>query len=261
MVDGVDGLADVKSRRTENATSPANDGTTWSAPRRARDSGVCHLYTRGRCDWGSRCRYRHDRADNDLPSADSWGVQPEPVGHNRVENDPPTVNSSGEPIEALSGVPSQAEEPPHDTVGSETPETTETPSDVAARGDQPFQASTGDLTPQDSDSGQHDEPRSAATSNIHKWALNVAGEKMESQSPDDDEKTWSIPWTDDVIQSTTPVRIHAPCKAFGQGYCSKGELCRYQHITPPDPVFEAQSLATVEVSVMAHHRMLMKVKW
>jgi hypothetical protein len=256
----VDSLADVNPRGIENATNPTNDGTAWSAPRRARDSGLCRLYTQGRCKWDTRCKYQHNRADNDFPPEDSWG------GRNQVENDPPTRDFWGERIEMSWGVLPQAEEPLHDPIGSEMPpkdtwgETTEMPSDVAAHRDQPFQASSGDLT-QDSNSGQPDEPRSAATSNIHKWAVNVAEtEGVESQSLDDsDEKTWSTPWSDDVIQSTTSVRIHAPCKAFGQGYCSRGDSCQYQHIAPPAPVSEAQSLATAEVSGMGHRRVLMKI--
>ncbi|KAG6857426.1 hypothetical protein H0H87_003493 [Tephrocybe sp. NHM501043] len=48
-------------------------------------------------------------------------------------------------------------------------------------------------------------------------------------SPTDDEKTWSVDWPSP--EPAPPSKVQAPCKAFGQGFCSKGDACLYLHIS------------------------------
>jgi Zinc finger C-x8-C-x5-C-x3-H type (and similar)/Zinc finger domain/CCCH-type zinc finger/RNA-binding, Nab2-type zinc finger len=261
-----DGPSQAKPRMTENKR-PTSDTTTWPGPRTTPDSRPCRFYIRGQCNWGSRCKYRHDLANNDAPPEDSWlqtswDVSPEAEKdhHGGVENDVPAEDSWGEKMETPWDVPLQTDE--HNPADIETPsgnswgDVTETPWNDLVQADHPSQATfaddnvAGGTHSQADGLGQTDQAQNdMTTSNIHKWALTVGDEAevVAAPSGDDDEKTWSTPWSD-VPESNIPVRIHQPCKAFGQGYCSKGDACWYQHIAPPDPVSEAQRQASAEVS-------------
>lgn len=214
---------------------PTHDATSGSAARKAPNSGLCRFYIRGRCEWGSCCNYRHDRDLNtpheDLRGATSQDVLPEEC-HGGVEKNDLAKDSWGETIESPCHVPLQAVE--HDQVDIGAPpgeswgDAIETPWDDAVQAHHPSR--TDDINFQNNGVGKIDE-----------------NEVIEAQpSDDDDEKTWSTPWSENVAESTTPIRIHAPCKAFGQGYCFNGDVCRYQHIAPPDPVLEAQRLTPAE---------------
>ncbi|KAG6827661.1 hypothetical protein H0H92_010857 [Tricholoma furcatifolium] len=49
-------------------------------------------------------------------------------------------------------------------------------------------------------------------------------------SNEDNEQTWSAEWPQPAPEPMPPAKIEAPCKAFGQGYCPKGDSCQFQHI-------------------------------
>ena len=206
--------------------------------------------------------------DWDTPNADGWNEHQvdnwgEPIMNSPAKQDGSSEGgtsmggvSLAEPFESPHSVTSETDKDCHDTVRIETPpkdswdDQTETPWDDSVPEDHSRAAMLA-RSRDDSSMGQANEPRNdMPPSNIHKWALTVADEfnAVESQYPDDDdEKTWSTPWSDNVAEFNTPIRIHAPCKAFGQGYCFKGDACQYQHIAPPDPMMESQKV-TREVS-------------
>jgi hypothetical protein len=258
------GPTEAEPRMMENKRC-RSDKTTWSASGTTRGSSLCRFYARGQCACGIRCIYWHDRANNNTPPEDSWGEsswdispQAERKYHNGVENDAPADDSWRElPWDVTS-------EHCHDPVDIETPakdswgDMTETPWDDPVQ-DHSQASLANDLSHQEDGLGQTDNAQNdASSSNIHKWALTVA-DKSEMAPDNDDEKTWSTPWSDNVAESATPARIHAPCKAFGQGYCHKGDACRYRHIAPPDPVVE---LTLAEVSARRDFTdFLMKIKW
>ena len=256
----VDGLAEAKSCLMEDKR-PINDKTAQSAPRTTRASNLCRFYNRGRCNWGIRCADRHDGPDNETPddtrgetTETRWDVPlqaPEDQCQDQVEDNALAKDPWDDPL--------QADEPHYEPIipvdiGDSWGEVSETPWDVPVQVDKPSQTRlASDLSSENNGLRQSDDTgNDVAASNIHKWALTVADEGVESQSLDD-EKTWSIPWSDNVAEPTTPVRIRAPCKAFGQGFCNKGDSCRYLHITPPNPLSEAQRLAVAEVSAFRKH--------
>lgn len=228
----------------------ANTRRSWRGITTPRNPS-CRLYIQGHCNWGTSCKFRHEGVDHNTPPEDSWGgaswdVAPHTEEHyQKGIEDIPAADSWGEKV--ASGVPLQVDEQSQDTVNPEAPvddswgDTTETPWNDPILADGPSQL--GDSSEQPDRLGND-----AASSNIHKWALTVATQSEVAGSNDDDEKTWSTAWSDNVAEIAGPTRINAPCKAFGQGYCARGDLCWYRHIAPPDPMSTAQTPTPVRVS-------------
>lgn len=74
---------------------------------------------------------------------------------------------------------------------------------------------------------------------------------------DGDAETWAVDWSNPPVEPLPPVRVRAPCKAYGQGLCELGDACPFLHIDQqaleladdeppsPDPVRYLFSCCTV----------------
>ncbi|GLB41756.1 putative oxidoreductase family, NAD-binding Rossmann fold [Lyophyllum shimeji] len=170
----------------------------------------CPYHARGRCKKGNDCGFRHETPKGTyLRNARGSASRS------------PTPTRTPVPSEHLDGLEDHSHEPAVD-LG--------------------WDASVPDETSR----GTNDaETRRAPAAD---GRLNHESENEFTPWANEDEKSWALHWSDEVVQPLVPAKFQSPCKAFGQGYCAYGDSCRYQHIVEVDvfPEERKRSPAPVE---------------
>lgn len=230
----------------------------------ASGSRICRYFSQGNCRQGNACSFRHDTVEQE--EVDGWGSQatvteggwPEGgVDENRW--DPPTpVPTSGSRTcnHFAQGTCTSGDEClfRHDVTANDEISSQSEPQDTPAEGgwvqenddegtwlvpwENPpprpcLYYARGSCRNGDSCSYHHDKVENDGSADP---VGSTTGPAEGNRLADDDEATWSVPWSNPDVEVTTPPRISAPCIFFGQGHCHKGDTCRYLHVPPPDPI-------------------------
>ncbi|KAF5336165.1 hypothetical protein D9611_006332 [Ephemerocybe angulata] len=237
------------SRSGNGRPGPSRDDSSWSGSGgRTRSQfsgsrGACYDFSIGNCRRGDRCRFQHDRgADNGSPAGSNWsgsdGTRKKPgVCYQFQEgrctrgdycrfshDDPGGEVQQSHSQHSHSGWDSQAAYPVDSSWGhseqvdSEHVEQNENGWAAEEEVEEQAEGSgTGDGWPVE-DSGATGTEEIDPTANDESWA--------EQSNANTDA------WT--AGDDNDPVKIHKPCKAFGQGACDRGDRCRYLHKLPED---------------------------
>ena len=210
---------------------------------------VCRWYRQGRCHNGDKCNFIHEQTEDNTwkgdapgwddwnnPAAASWG---EPLnGKTVAEQERP--EKSTETAESIEGPVAEEETLPRmETLEDPTVQHDSTIDEWPAIDNDPWSTGVEDLdTPHEIRTDEHiPDTRSDATDAPHETDMAVkedGPEEAQNQmdvvaSSDPVTETWD--WEPSAVQEPSGTyKKKAPCKAFGQGYCSFGDSCRYMHI-------------------------------
>jgi hypothetical protein len=228
---GIAGAAKWNEANVEDYSAwDSPNGNDYNHQPRPRKSNVCFQFARGRCGRGEACGYSHDQ---ELSSKPLSSEAP------KTENGewPPTDDSSHS-VPWNTAPPVQC---PYYLKGN-------------CRNDSSCHMShDSEEKPQE---GRQSEESHKAEKHTNEPGEIVQNEPKEQEGGSEDshildnEATWSQPWHTETDQPPPfPIKIHAPCKRFGQGYCPFGYDCTYLHITEDSDVVEHTSNSEGDVSV------------
>ena len=238
-----------------DAPSNVEDHSAWDSPSgndhnhqpRPRNSNVCFQFVQGHCRRGEACRYSHDQdLSNKLLSSEAP----------KTENGGwPSANDSSHSVPWDAAPPSQCpyylkgncrnESYCHMSHDSEEKPREESQTEESYKAENPT-----------NEPGEVVQNETQPTGEMEKEPKTLSEDEPKAQEGDsedshilDNEATWSQPWhTEPVQPSPFPIKINAPCKRFGQGYCPYGDDCTYRHIEDSD-IVEHISSSEEDISV------------
>ena len=229
--------------------SNVEDHSAWDSPRgndhnhqsRPR-TNVCFRFAEGHCSRGEGCKYSHDRELSDKPLRSDTP---------KTENGgwPPTDDSSHS-VPWIAASPAQC---PYylkgncrnDSFCHMSHDSEEQPQE-GSRSDDTYNAKNPTNEP-----GEIVQNETQSTWELEKEPKTLSENEPKAQEEDsenshiqvlDNEATWSQSWPTETVESPSfPIKIDAPCKRFGQGYCPYGDDCTYMHITEDSDVVDNTS--------------------
>ena len=233
--------------------SNVEDHSAWDSPSgndhnhqpRPRKSNVCFQFAEGHCRRGEGCRYSHDQElsnkplNSDAPKAeDGEWLTTEDSSHSAPWNTAPPAQCpyflkgncrNG----SFCRMSHDSEEKPQE--GSQSEE--------------PYKAENSTNEP-----GEIAQNETLSTWETEREPKTLGENQPKAQEGDlhilDKEATWLQPWHTETVQPPPlPIKIDAPCKRFGQGYCRFGDDCTYLHITEDSDIVEHTSISEGDISV------------
>ena len=230
----------------DNGSLSGNDHNHQS---RSRNANVCFQFAEGHCRKGEACRYSHDQElskktlSSEAPKTEDGEWPPtDDSSHSVPWNTTPSVQcpyflKGNCRNDSSCHMSHDSEEKPQEGSQPEEPYKAETPTNEPEEVVRNETQSTWEMEREPKQLSEN-EPK-------------VEGDFKDSHILDN-EATWSESqsWhTETVEPPPFPIKINAPCKRFGQGYCSFGDDCTYLHIVEDSDIVEYTSNSEEDVSV------------
>ena len=253
------------ANNNSDADTPAEDNgwgsaaaAYWDGPSgndhnhqpRLRNSNVCLQFAEGNCSKGQACRYSHDQELSDTPLS-SEAPKTEDGGW------PPTDDSShsapwstARPAQCPYYLKGNCR---NDNFCHMSHDSEEKPQE-GSRSEESYKA--GNPTDEPGENIQN-ETQSTWKIEMEQKTLSENEAKVQEGDPEDsqildNEATWSESqsWNTETVQPPLfPIKIDAPCKRFGQGYCPFKDDCTYLHIIEDSDIIEHTNNSEGDVSV------------
>ena len=238
---------DVPSNVEDHSAWDSPGGNDHNHQPRPQKSNVCFRFAEGHCRRGEGCRFSHDQElsnkplSSEAPKTENGGWPPTDDSSHSV---PWNTASPAQCPYYLKGncrndsfchMFHDSEEKPQEGSQSEESYKAENPTNEPGEIVQNKTQSTWEM---------EREPKT-----LNENELKAQGDPEDSHILDN-EATWSEPWHTETVQPPSfPIKIDAPCKRFGQGYCPFGDDCTYLHIIEDSDIVEHTSNSEGDVSV------------
>ena len=220
-----------------DAPSNLEDFSAWDSPggndhshqARPRKSNVCFRYAEGCCYRGEACKFLHDQElSNNPPKTEDDGWPP------RDDSSHSVPWNTAHPVQCPYFVKGNCRNGSLCHMSHDSEEKPQEKSQLAEsyKTDQPLSELGGIAQNEAQLTWETEREPKTLGENQHK----AQEENTQNSHILDNEASWSEPWPTGPSAPPFPIKIDAPCKRFGQGYCPYGHDCKYLHIEDTDIV-------------------------